>query len=167
MNDSYVELLVKRERQMVFKIMQMICVIVDVFFVLAVVLTGSLLAFVIAVAIGGLAWWLGQKVDIEYEYLCVNRSLTIERISNQSRRKKVEEFDVSRFEVLAPFGSSHLAAFQNRNDVQTKDYSSRQGEERYVLVLAENGKRIMVVLEMNEDLFAQFQKIAPRQVFKD
>ena len=84
----------------------------------------------------------------------------------KSRRKKADEFDLERMEVLAPINSYHLDDYKNKN-YKTVDYSSGvagQPDKRYVMYF--NGEK-KVIFEPDAKMVKAIQNIAPRKVFTD
>ncbi len=104
--------------------------------------------------------------DLEYEYLYVDKELTVDKVMAKTRRKRVAAFELDKMEIVAPLKSWHLDNFKNRND-KTVDYSSgveKQPEVRYVFYY-EGSKK--VIFEPNEEMIKAMQLVAPRKVFKD
>lgn len=165
MNDTYVEVMVKCKPDMGKRILQIVSVVLAVAsFLLFMGLLGMLLAVVFAAA----AYFLGLYVNTEYEYLYVDRELSVDRILSQSKRKKAGKFDLNKMEILAPFRSWHLEDYKNRKFSKTQDFSShdegQQPDRRYVLVY-EGDKKL--ILEPNAAMVKAIQQIAPRKVFTD
>ena len=113
-----------------------------------------------------LAYFIYINADLEYEYLYVDKQITIDKVMAKSRRKKVCVLDLERMEAFAPVKSYHLDAFKNRTYKET-DYSSgveNQPDRRYVLYY--NGEK-KILLEPNPEMVKAMQMAAPRKVFKD
>ena len=51
-------------------------------------MTGNILIFIIAVAFGVLDYFVFQWTSIEYEYLYLDKEITIDKIMAKTRRKK-------------------------------------------------------------------------------
>ena len=104
--------------------------------------------------------------DIEYEYLYVDREISIDRIMARSKRKKVASFDVEKMEIMAPINSYHLDDYRNRQ-IKPSDYSSgvaKQPDRRYVFFYEGQKK---VILEPSADFVKAVHNVAPRKVFTD
>ena len=103
---------------------------------------------------------------MEFEYLYVDREISVDKIFNKTRRKRAEKFELDRIEIFAPINSWHLDGVKNR-DLKTTDYSSGvagQPDRRYLMIY--NGDR-KVIMEPNAAMVKAMQSVAPRKVFSD
>ena len=57
--------------------------------------------------------WLDMVVD--YEYVYVEKEIRVAKIGQKQRRKEIAVYDLSKMEMMAPQGSSHLDEYKNRN----------------------------------------------------
>jgi len=106
------------------------------------------------------------NTELEYEYLYVDKELTVDKFMAKTKRKRVAVYTVEKMEIVAPVKSWHLDNYKNRNDKEV-DYSSRevkQPDTRYVFYYEGRQK---VIFEPNEDIVKAMQFAAPRKVFKD
>ncbi|MDE5907965.1 MAG: hypothetical protein K2H52_04360 [Lachnospiraceae bacterium] len=164
MNETYVECLVKRKTPPHLKMLKILLVTLTVVFVLV----GFILipALLFGIAFGVAAYFMHLNTELEYEYLYVDKELTVDKVMAKSKRKRVAVFSVEKMEIVAPVKSWHLDNYKNRNDKEV-DYSSRevkQPDTRYVFYYEGRQK---VIFEPNEDLIKAMQFVAPRKVFKD
>ena len=107
-----------------------------------------------------------MKADLEYEYLYLDREISIDKVMAKSRRKKAGSFAIEKMEIFAPLNSHRLDSYKNR-ELKTLDYSSRiaaQPERRYMMVWNGDTK---IILEPNEEMIRAVQSVAPRKVFTD
>lgn len=124
-------------------------------------------AFLVAIATGIGAYFAYMNADIEYEYLYLDKEITIDKVMAKSKRKRVDSYDMERLEIIAPINSHQLDSYQNRTMKKTVDYSSGRTEspdKRYVMVYDGN---IKVIWEPNEEMLKAVRMIAPRKVFTD
>ena len=164
MNETYVEWLVKRKTPAYMTLLKILTIMLTVCFVLL----GFFLlpAMIIAVLLGVAAYFIYLNSDVEYEYLYVDKELTVEKVMAKSRRKRVATYDLGKIEILAPIKSWHLDNYKNRTD-KTVDYSSgeeKQPDRRFAFFY--DGKQ-RVLIEPNEEMIKAMQTVAPRKVFKD
>lgn len=164
MNETYVEWLIKKKTPAYMTLLRILTIMLAVCFVLL----GFILwpALIIGVVIGVAAYFIYMNSDLEYEYLYVDKELTIDKVMAKSKRKRVASFDMGKMEVMAPIKSYHLDNYKNRTD-KTVDYSSgeeKQPDTRYVFYY--DGKQ-RVVFEPNLEMIKAIQMGAPRKVFKD
>ena len=169
MNDTYVELLIKRKHSIWPVLVRNLLIVAGALAVLAaLLLTGSIVTFLLGAVLIGLAYLVNFNKVIEYEYLYLDKHLTVDRIQNQSRRKTVAEYDLTAMELFAPVSSDKMAAYQGRNDIKTVDYSTGEKDSTpYAMIIKVNGQLKKVLLEVNDELFEQISKVAPRSVFRD
>ena len=164
MSDVYVECLVPAKKSILAKVMKVALIILTVIFCLAMTLFP--VAIVLAIAAGVGAYLASLYGSVEYEYLYLDRELTVDRILAQSKRKRVAAYSLDRMEILAPINSWHLDNYKNRN-VKPVDYSggeSAQPDKRYVMYY-EGGMK--VILSPSEELVKALKSAAPRKVFND
>ena len=164
MNETYVEWLVKRKTPAYMTLLKILTIMLTVCFVLL----GFFLlpAMIIAVLLGVAAYFVYLNSDVEYEYLSVDKELTVDKVMAKSRRKRVATYDLGKIEILAPIKSWHLDNYKNRTD-KTVDYSSgeeKQPDRRFAFFY--DGKQ-RVLIEPNEEMIKAMQTVAPRKVFKD
>lgn len=164
MNETYVECMVKRKTPVYMSLLKVLTIMLAACFILLGMV--NLIAMIIGLLFALAAYFVRLNADLEYEYLYVDKELTVDKVMAKSRRKRVAVFDMSKMEVLAPIKSYHLDNYKNRQD-KTVDYSSgeeKQPDSRYVFFYDGRQK---VVFEPNEEMVKAIQMVAPRKVFKD
>ena len=122
-------------------------------------------ALLIALLTGIAAYFITMNANLEYEYLYVDRELTVDKVMNKSKRKRIATFDIGKIEIMAPIKSHQLDSYQNRN-YKSVDYSSweeKQPDGRYVFYYDGQQK---VIFEPNEEMIKAILNVAPRKVFK-
>ena len=166
MSDAYVECLVKAKGSMLLKFLQIGLIVVTAIFGFLGITFMIWPALLIAVATGVGAYFAYMNADIEYEYLYLDKEITIDKVMAKSRRKRVGVFTLERMEVLAPVKSYHLDNFKNRN-VKVLDYSigvEEQPDLRYALYY-DGG--VKLILSPSEEMVKVLKNVAPRKVFTD
>ena len=164
MSDTYVECLVKAKQSVVAKFFKILLIVLTVVF--CVIMLVFMPAMFLALATGVGAYFVNLYTDIEYEYLYLDKELTVDKVLAKSKRKRVATYSIDRMEVFAPIKSYHLDNYKNR-DVKVKDYSigeERQPDLRYAMYY-EGGEKI--ILSPSEDLVKALKNVAPRKVFND
>ncbi|MCM1126361.1 MAG: DUF6106 family protein [Lachnospiraceae bacterium] len=164
MNETYVEWLVKRKTPAYMSLLKFLTIILAVCFILL----GLFLipAMIVGILFGVAAYFVNLNADLEYEYLYVDKELTVDKVLAKSKRKRAAVFDIEKMEILAPIKSWHLDNYKNRTD-KTVDYSSgeeKQPDRRYVFYYDGQKK---VIIEPNEEMIQAITMVAPRKVFKD
>lgn len=165
MSDVYVECLVKAKQSTTGKFLKVLLITLTVIFGLMAMI-GIVVGFIVAIATGVGAYFVNLYTDVEYEYLYLDKELTVDKVMAKSKRKRVGTYSIDRMEVFAPIKSYHLDSFKNRN-VKEKDYSigeELQPDKRYALYY-EGGEKL--ILSPSEELVKALKNVAPRKVFMD
>lgn len=165
MSDTYVECLVKAKQSTMGKFFKILLIMLTVVFGLLTMM-GFVIAFVLAIVTGVGAYFVNLYTDIEYEYLYLDKELTVDKVLAKTKRKRVGTYAIDRVEILAPVKSYHLDNFKNRS-VKVKDYSigeELQPDQRYALYY-EGGEKL--ILSPSEELVKAIKNVAPRKVFMD
>lgn len=163
--ETYVECMVKKKASGLLSALKVVLIGITVITGLLGFM-GLIVFLIIAVAAGVGAYFVSLNANLEYEYLYVDKQLTVDKIMARTRRKKVETFDLERMEILAPIKSWHLDDYRNRQ-LKDVDYSSgveQQPDIRYSMIY--NGEK-RVIFEPNAEMVAAIKSIAPRKVFTD
>lgn len=165
MSEVYVECLVKAKSSILLKLLKVVLICITVATGL-IGLMGIVEFLLFAIASAVASYFVYMNADVEYEYLYVDKEITIDKVMAKSKRKKVGTYKVDRMEILAPINSYHLGDFKNRV-VKEKDYSVGPGEEpdkRYVLYY-EGGEKM--ILSPSAEMVTALRNVAPRKVFMD
>ena len=159
MNESYVECLVAKKTSSAMKALQVFLIVLAVIF--------FLLSMWLGVAAAGIgAYFTSLNASVEFEYLYVDKEISVDKILNKTKRKKVEKFETESMEIFAPINSWHLDNMKNRQ-LKVTDYSSGvagQPDRRYVMIYSGDRK---IIFEPSEAMVKALQSVAPRKVFFD
>lgn len=164
MREGYLEVMVKREPTVAGKVLCLGMTLLCVFFAFLFFLSRSLIVLLLAALFGAAMYFARMNTNLEFEYLYVDKELTIDKIMAQTKRKTVIKVNMERLDVLAPLGSYRLDDYKNRLG-KTADYSSGRGDaKRYMLVY--EGQSGMII-EPGEQLVRMIKNNMPRKVFTD
>lgn len=166
MNDSYKELLVKKGTGMKDRVFRIVCLVPTILLVLLTFLTANMILFILAVALGVLDYFIFQWTDVEFEYLYLDKEISIDKVMAKSRRKRAAVLNVEKMEILAPIQSHQLDSYRNRN-VKTVDYSAGTdlpGQKVYAMYYEGNQKYL---LNLDDDFAKTVKMVAPRKVYMD
>ncbi len=165
MNESYKELLVKRERGVKEAVMRIACIVPTVLLVL-LAFTGNLIIFIAAVACGVLTYFVFQWTDIEFEYLYLDKEITVDKVMAKTRRKRAAVLDVNKIEIMAPENSDQLVYYKNRQ-VKITDLSAGHDlpDQKLYMVYYEGNQ--CYLMNLDEDFIKTVKLIAPRKVFSE
>ncbi len=164
MSETYVECLVKKKSNPVKSFLRVLTIMLSVAFILLGFIFAP--ALIVGLVMAVVAYFVYMNAELEYEYLYLDKELTVDKVMAKTKRKRVAQYDLNRMEIFAPMNSYHLDNFKNRT-AKTIDYSSgeaKQPEARYVMYY-DSGERI--VLEPNQEMVKAIKNIAPRKVFTD
>lgn len=165
MGDIFKEQLVKKEPSSKDKLMKAGIVLgAIVIFIVSTMFIPGFSFFVLAIA-GFAAYWLITMLNQEFEYVFTNGELDIDRISNQSRRKRVFSGHVKEFEVMAHVEDKvHIGEFGSA--AETWNFSSGGVKDNtYAALVTYKGKKIKLILEPNEKILQAITHVIPRKVF--
>ena len=126
-----------------------------------------IIALIPAILFGIAAYFVYMNTDLEYEYLYLDRELTVDKVMAKSKRKRAAVYSLDKMEIVAPIKSWHLDNFKNRQTSKNVDYSSgeeKQPDKRFVFYYEGSQK---VIFEPSEEMIKAMQFVAPRKVFKD
>ena len=157
------ECLVARKSSFPLRLLKTILMMLTVcFFIVGMM---YLAALVVAIVLGVASYFAYMNADIEYEYLYLDKEMSVDKVMAKSRRKKAAVYSIEKMEVLAPVKSYHLDAFRNR-ELKTVDYSSGEADDKNKYVMVYEGN-VKVILEPNAEMVKAIQSVAPRKVFTD
>lgn len=165
MSDMYVECLVKGKAKPTRVFFKWFLILATAVFGVMTLL-GVIIAFIPAGICGIIAYYVSLGADIEYEYLYMDREITVDKVLAKTKRKRVDTLHVDRMEVVAPVSSYHLDGYKNRK-VVVKDYSSgvETPEHKLYAIYYEGGVKILI--SASENLVKALKSVAPRKVFMD
>lgn len=166
MNESYKELLVKKEKDFKQKLARVLCLVPTVLTGFFTLVTGNIVLFIVTIVLGVLDYFVFQWTDIEYEYLYLDKEVTIDKIMAKTRRKRACVIDVNKIEILAPVNSHQLDSYRNRQ-VKTLDYSAGKDlpEQKLYAAYYEGSQKYH--LNLTEDFAKTIRGIIPRKVFME
>ncbi len=166
MNDVYKEILIKKKKTSTDTLKTAGLILL----VAAVAAAGILVVPVllpVAVVLIFVVNFLIQNMKLEYEYLYVNGDMDIDKIMNQTRRKKAASFDIANLEMIAPTGSHDLDAYAKK-DARHLDFTS--GDEHaksYTAVYSSEKGTQIVKLELDQDILQDMRRLAPRKMSRE
>ena len=162
MNDTYVECLIEKKKSMVTEVVKWFLIVLALA-LLILGFMGATLFISVAMILGLCVYFIQMMSGTEYEYLYVDKTLSIDKITAKRKRKRIAVYELERMEICAPEGDYRLADYKNRN-CDTKDYSSQKKEnadQRYIMYF--DGQKKLIFEPSPKLLNAMFQ-VAPRKV---
>jgi hypothetical protein len=125
-----------------------------------------MVVFILVIAFGVLDYFVFQWTDIEYEYLYLDKEITVDKIMAKTRRKRAAVIDVNKVEIMAPVKSYQLDNYRNRQ-CKVTDFSAGIDlpEQKLYWVYYEGNQKY--IMNLTEEFASTIRTIAPRKVFLD
>lgn len=162
--DTYVEWLVKR-KDPVYAWPARIGLGILCAFALLTALTTTWGILILAV-VGAGTFFLLPTLNIEYEYLYVDGSLSIDKILGKARRKKVMECSKDELLMIAPSDSFVLKDYETK-DIKVLDCSSGSKETKtHTMIYQQGSQRYKLILEPNDKLLTAIRHTTPQKVVR-
>lgn len=162
MNDTYIELLVKKPDSKTATLLHKLMIGVG-----AVLFLAGLFTYLVFMLLG-LVLLIGSIIpmlftDIEYEYLLLGKEFTVDRIRKKENRKTVADYDLGTMVVMAPKGSEQLKRYEQ---LKVVDYSSDSEEGNpYELVVDGKAGKVRVLVDTTQELVDTIRRMSPRNVY--
>lgn len=119
---------------------------------------------VLALVLGGLAYYFLPRMDTEYEYVFCDGQLDFDKISGGMKRKNMLRVDFEQMVVIAPKNSHALDGYRH-NGVEVKDFSSLYEDHAiYGMVVTGGEKSKLIYFEPSEKMLAAMKQKAPRKI---
>ena len=165
MNDTYVEWLRERKTPGYAGIVRIgIYAFAAVFFLAGLFMMIPFL-FIPGIAVAAAGYFLLPRLNVEFEYLYLQRSLSIDRIFSKEKRKKAAEYDLDKMEIFAEEGAWQFDQYKNMT-LKTVDFTSGYPDRRrFVMVIREGGEGLKVLLEPDQKIVDAIKQIYPSKVF--
>lgn len=162
MSENYKELLIRNK----VRASGIAVRVLFVFLIVLLVLAGLFypIFWLLAMGVGVGAYFAFMYTAVEYEYLILNKEISIDKIFGQSKRKTAEVLEMGRIEILAPSVSHELDSYRH-NKVKTTDYSAGAdlGDLKLYEMYYEGNRRIL--LNLDAESVKMIKSYAPRKVF--
>ncbi|MCR5688222.1 MAG: DUF6106 family protein [Lachnospiraceae bacterium] len=166
MNDTYVEVMVARKKNpLLYALKIFLYALAVACFLMAMI--GYGLFFIVTAVSFLVAYFVLPYFDLEYEYLYIDREISIDKIMSKEKRKHVYTVDLNRMAIMAPAGSHELDQYRSRG-LKTYDFSSRiDGADVYTIVYeADREGTVLVNIEPNEEMLRAVSTVFPRKLVR-
>lgn len=167
MNDTYREILVKKETTSADVVMKYGLIFLTAASFLAFLFVHPL-CIILTVGLGVACYFLLPRFDVEYEYLYVNGDIDVDRIFGKQKRKRAGSYNLEEMELIAPSGSHELDSYRNNKAAAQIDYTSgTQDAKSYTAVYMQDGNTKLVSYELDDDVIRDLRRLAPRKVSRE
>lgn len=163
MRDVYIEWLVARKPSVGYKVLKTICLIFTILIGALFFLYFNLFLLLGTILLAVLTYFANLYANVEYEYLYVNGELTIDRILQKSKRKRMAVYDFSKVEIIAPLDSHKLDGFQHKQYRQLDYTSGMRTPDSHIFVMYYN-EGLKILLEPNKALIEAMRSHIPHKV---
>lgn len=166
MNDTYVEVLVKR-RTSPFLGPGRILLYAIATVCLLIAMLGNFVFIIGALIFAAVAYFVIPMFDIEYEYLYIDREISIDKIMSKEKRKHVYTVDLNRMQIMAPVNSHELDPYRARG-VKSYDFTSGEPDAKRYSIVYEGGNEGLVLVDIEPDgeMLRAIKNVFPRKIME-
>ncbi|MCQ2494676.1 MAG: DUF6106 family protein [Lachnospiraceae bacterium] len=164
--DSYVECLVKGKKNIKAEIGRVALIVLAVLLVAVAFIFWQFWIALFAAAASVGAYVVSGYINVEYEYLYLDKEIVIDRIYNQEKRKRVATYSFEKIQVVAPIKSYHLDKFGKVSE-KAVNYGigiEEKPDRRYVIFFENKDQ---VIFSPSEEMVKVMKNALPRKVFND
>ena len=166
MNDSYVEILIKKQSRAVHTAIKILLLFITVASFLIAIFTKFTLLFLLGLVLLIVDNLVLPLLSVEFEYLYVGGELAIDRIAGKARRKNCVTADMEQVECIAEDGSQKIKDLGSLKYIEKNYTSGSQNAKIYACILHQGKEIWKILFEPNEDMLDLMRKTYPRKVFK-
>lgn len=150
------------------KILKIVMIVLCVLFILAGIIVDRGMMF-LALLTAGLYFLFDASAVRDYEYVMEGSEFTISVIQGKRRRREAHALDLKDLEVVAPNWHEAVARYRLKGGTEKLpkyDYTSYEPEiPYYTMIIREDGKKIKLLLDLEEDMLRAMKRMYPEKVF--
>lgn len=162
MNDVYVEYSFEVKPAFGKKLFRNILIIVGVALIFYSLYFFPLLT--VGIFVLALAYFYNRTIHVEYEYILMKDELTIDKIINKSKRKRLYAVDLQYLEVFT-YNNKALTQKYSNEKVKVKRFHSKDENEKiYALMIRKSNHSTCILLNADDKLIDGFQRLYPSKV---
>ena len=159
MNDTFYELLVKKNKPEFRAIILSGITIATAVFLLLLSFTIPFAMIPAIIIFFFFYYFVYPQISVEYEYSLLNADLTVDAIYNKTKRKSLLNLDLKTLETAFPASSPKMLGKRN---AKILDYSTGNLNESYCLILSNNGENIALLISPDDRMVDMIKHVAPR-----
>lgn len=164
MNDSYVECMVARKASPLNLVVKVLIYAATAISIIMALFFGMVIMIAVAVGLVLLIYFWVPSLDLEFEYLYLDKEINIDKVMNKQKRKRVCVLDLNKMELIAPETSHELDSYKSRG-IKIQDYSSKDPEvKKHIIVYNGNKGTELICIEPNGALLKCVKSVFPRKV---
>jgi hypothetical protein len=164
MDKNYMEYMVRKKRSPLFLWGGYLCIFFAIVFLLFGITRSSLsLIFFVVFAVS--AYFLKTRAIIEFEYLYLEKEITIDKVIGLKKRKNVAKIKMENVDLFAPLNSDRAKDALVYAKGKEIDYSTgdNQTRENCYVIITGNGQKY--IIEPKVEFVKMAQMTASRKVF--
>lgn len=165
MHEMYKEIQISRQPSGKDQMIVMILGVLTVLFA-AFGLVFNIIGLIPAIIFGFFTWLRKGYLHLEYEYIYTDGQISVDRILDAKRRKRLATYSPEKLLCLAPKGSVALGNYPR--DIKFADYTS--GDENisyYIAIYQTDNGQLAVWLELPVEVVSDMRRLNPRVVSMD
>lgn len=164
MNESYVECMVARKPNPLNSVIKVLVYAATAISVIMALLFGLPFMIVVAVGLVLVIYFLLPSLDLEFEYLYLDKEISIDKVMNKQKRKRICVLDLNKMEMIAPETSHELDSYKSRG-IKIQDYSSKDPEIKKHILVYNGAKGVeLICMEPNAALMKCIKNVFPRKI---
>ena len=106
--------------------------------------------------------WTLKNVEMDYDYLLVNKELEIDRVLAGSSRKHILTLDLGQVLLIAPKGAEELEPYEG---ILLKDFSAANpSDPPYIVVCLIYGEKRRLAVQFPDDMIQLIRRQIPDRV---
>ncbi len=163
-NEAYVEYMVARKPNPLTKVLRIAVIALAVIFCAIGLVSINFYFLIPGIALGMVAFLLIPRLDVEFEYLYLDKEITIDKIFSKQTRKRAMVIDLNKMELMAPITSHEFDSYRSRK-VTEKDFSSRNEDSKpYGIAYHDPAGDMIIIFEPNAEMLKAIKSVFPRKV---
>ncbi len=164
MNEAYVEYMVARKPNPLTKVLRIAVIASAVIFCAIGLVRVDFLFLIPGIALGLVAFLLIPRLDVEFEYLYLDKEITIDKIFSKQTRKRAMVVDLNKMELMAPITSHEFDSYRSRK-VPEKDFTSKNPDIKpYGIAYHDSTGDMLILFEPNAEMLKAIKTVFPRKV---
>lgn len=164
MDEYYVEQIIKKNPTAKDKMIKVGAWLVSALLIFAgMFIIGSMVLALIGIAGCIATYILMPMLNIEYEYLYLEKEISIDRIFNKERRKKAADISLDKMEIMARKNSHALDSYMGKL-AKSYDFTSCGDDKDVYTIIINDGGLTAYMIEPDEKMIKAVRDHFPRKV---
>ena len=166
--DIFIEYIVKRQRGMKENVITaaIILSVPTLIFLALMMMTTALapFAFLAAVGVLVLAYFLIVRMNVEFEYIITNDEMDIDKITAKKTRKRIITIDLKKVDLISSVNNRDFKSELESPRTNIIWANSNSAGNTYFINFTKDGQTYRVFIDANEKMLEAMKVAAPRKV---